>query len=63
VDIAGWFFAGDAQIGDTPGHTNNLPDELILVRTSTFRSGTAYFKKPINITSCQKWTAEFDFRM
>jgi len=63
LDTAGWFLAGDARIGDTQGDTNNLNDELILVPANTFRSGACFYKKPVNITSCQKWVAEFDFRM
>ena len=63
MDTAGWFLAGDARIGDTGGDTNSLNDELVLVPPSNNRSGASYFKKPVNITSCQKWTAEFDFRI
>ena len=63
LDTSGWFLAGDAKIGDTQGDTDNLDDELILCPVRNFRSGACYFKKPVNITSCQKWNAEFDFRI
>ena len=63
VDTAGWFLAGDARIGDTPGDSNLLNDELILCPAANFRSGACFYKKPVNITSCQKWVAEFDFRI
>jgi gliding motility-associated-like protein len=63
MDTTGWFLAGDANIADTEGDSNNLADEMVLVPPSNFRSGACFFKKAVNITSCQKWTAEFDFRM
>jgi gliding motility-associated-like protein len=63
IDTAGWFLAGDAKIGDTPGDTNTENDELILVPPNNTRSGACFYKKPVNITSCQKWVAEFDFRI
>lgn len=63
IDTAGWFFAGDARLGDSPGDVDSDPDEVILCPPSNFRSGAVFFKTPINIASCQKWTAEFDFRM
>ncbi len=63
MDTAGWFLAGDAQIGDTEGDADTDPDEMILCPPQNNRSGACFFKSPVNIATCQRWAAEFEYRM
>lgn len=64
VNTSGWNLVGAASIGATAWNTNpNARDEVILTRAQGNQSGGAFFNTPINITNCQIWTAEFDFRM
>lgn|GEM_PF-476696 len=63
IDTTGWFLAGDAQIGDTQGDADTDFDELILCQPVSTRSGACFFKRPVNIATCQRWVAEFEYRM
>lgn len=63
MSTAGWNLAGAAAIGDTPGDADAFNNELILTPITGNTSGAAFFAQPLNLSSCTKWTAEFDFRI
>lgn len=56
----GWNLSGDAQVANVTG--NNLA-ELLLCTNNRTRSGAAFYSQPINLSICNKWKAEFDFRI
>ena len=60
---SGWNLTGNAHIGDTPGDVDALNNEMILTNNSTTQSGGVFFNTPINLTACQKWTVEFEYRI
>lgn len=59
----GWNLNGAAAVGDTPGDGNSDNDELVLTTPVASISGGVFYAQPINLTQCQKWTADFEFRM
>lgn len=59
----GWNLTGNAHIGDTPGDVDNFSNEMILTNIATTQSGGVFFNTPINLSQCQKWTVEFDYRI
>lgn len=59
----GWNLNGNAAIGDTPGDIDNFPNELILTNANNNQSGGIFYNTPINLSICQKWTVEFDYRI
>ena len=59
----GWNTNGNAIVGDTPGDVDNFPNELILSNATTGQSGSIFYNTPLNITVCQQWTVEFDYRI
>ena len=59
----GWNLTGNAHIGDTPGDVDAFSNEMILTNNSTTQSGGVFFNTPINLTACQKWTVEFEYRI
>lgn len=59
----GWNLNGNATIGDTPGDVDNFPNELILTNSTPTQSGSIFFNSPINLSQCQKWTVEFEYRI
>ncbi|MBC7919579.1 MAG: gliding motility-associated C-terminal domain-containing protein [Ferruginibacter sp.] len=63
MNTRGWNLVGDARIGDTNGDANALSDEMILCNLGFFNSGACFYNQPVNISQCQKWTAEFDYRI
>lgn len=36
---------------------------MVLVQPVNNRSGACFYKQPVNIATCQRWTAEFDYRI
>ncbi len=60
VNTSGWNLIGDAAVSNTAGVANS---EIVLCRTQTFRSGAVFYNQPINLGVCNRWKAEFDFRM
>ena len=59
LKTTGWNLQGGAQvlnIADT-----NLSE--LLLCSGFWSSGAAFWNQPINLSYCNKWTAEFDFRM
>ena len=60
VNTNGWNLQGSASVGNIL-NTNN--SEIIVCPTSNSTSGAVFFNQPINLSICNKWKAEFDFRM
>ncbi len=61
MSTVGWNLQGAAEVGNTGTNTNN--EELILTPAVRSQSGAIFYNTPINLSSCNKWIAEFDFRM
>lgn len=59
----GWNLNGNATIGDTPGDVDNFLNELILTNAYNNQSGGIFYNTPINLSVCQKWTVEFEYRI
>jgi gliding motility-associated-like protein len=59
----GWSTNGNALVGDTPGDVDNFPNELILTNSTPTQSGSIFYNTPLNITICQQWTVEFEYRI
>ena len=59
----GWSTNGNAMVGDTPGDVDNFPNELILTNSTPTQSGSIFYNTPLNITVCQQWTVEFEYRI
>jgi gliding motility-associated-like protein len=51
------------MVGDTPGDVDNFPNELILTNSTPSQSGSIFYNTPLNITVCQQWTVEFEYRI
>ena len=60
VNTSGWNLQGSAAVGNIL-NTNN--SEIIVCPASNNTSGAVFFNQPINLSICNKWKAEFDFRM
>ena len=56
VNTAGWNLTGAATVS-----TNELVLTPVTVNQGT--SGGVFWNQPMNLTQCQKWKAEFEFRM
>jgi gliding motility-associated-like protein len=63
MNTAGWNLNGNATIGDTPGDVDNFLNELVLTNAFGNQSGGIFYNTPINLSVCQKWTVEFDYRI
>jgi gliding motility-associated-like protein len=59
MNTTGWNLQGDARVTNVTGAGNSE----LLVCSVTGASGAAFFNQPINLTQCNKWIAEFDFRL
>lgn len=61
LNIKGWNLTGIAKVGNILDANNS---ELILTRVDRFNtSGAAFFNKPLNFEKCNRWIAEFEFRI
>lgn len=60
MNTSGWNLAGDAHVANVIGSADS---ELVICRAALENSGAAFFGQPINLSICNKWIAEFDFRM
>ncbi len=60
VNTTGWTFQGDARPNNFTGSTGA---ELLLCPAVFSSSGALFYNQPINLSMCNKWIAEFDFRM
>lgn len=63
MDTQGWNLIGAARLGDTGGDADDLFNELVLCEPNPFTRGACFYQKPIDISRCQKWVAEFDYRI
>ncbi|HEU5053220.1 MAG TPA: gliding motility-associated C-terminal domain-containing protein [Hanamia sp.] len=59
MNTSGWNLQGAARVTNVTGTGNS---ELLLCPVNQ-TSGAAFFKQPINLSMCNKWKAEFDFRL
>src|ERR1700730_1311193 len=60
MNTTGGNLVGDAQVTNIIG---SGATELMLTRSANFDAGAAFFAQPINLSFCNKWIVEFDFRM
>ena len=60
VNTNGWNLQGSAAVGNL---LNNDNSEVIVCPARNSTSGAVFFNQPINLSICNKWRAEFDFRM
>lgn len=59
VNTIGWNLQGGARVGNITGTSN----QEVIVCPSNSPSGAIFFNQPINLSLCNKWKAEFDFRL
>lgn len=59
----GWNLTGNAHIGDTPGDVDAFNNELLLTNNTTGQSGGVFYNTPINLSACQTWTVDFEYRI
>jgi len=60
LNTAGWNLQGAAKVTNVTGTGNT---ELLLCPAINNQSGAAFVNQPINLGLCNKWEADFDFRM
>lgn len=60
VNTTGWNLQGAATIANVTGTGDS---EILLCPDQLAQSGAIFYNQPINLSLCQKWTAEFDFRL
>jgi len=60
MNTTGWNLAGNAQVANIVGSGDS---ELLICKAFDEISGAAFYGQPINLSICNKWIAEFDFRM
>jgi len=60
VNTSGWNLQGRAKVGNI---VNANFSELILCDATMSQSGAIFYNQPINLGLCNKWVAEFDFRI
>ncbi|HET6252881.1 MAG TPA: PKD domain-containing protein [Puia sp.] len=60
MNTTGWNLVGDAHVMNITGSADT---ELMLCRAAEQDNGAAFFSQPINLAFCNKWIAEFDFRL
>lgn len=63
MNTTGWNVVGNAKIGTTTAGVATPNSELILTDPQTFQSGAAFFRQPVNISECQRWVADFEYRI
>lgn len=59
MNTSGWNLQGAARVANVTSTGNS---ELLLCPVNQ-TSGAAFFEQPINLSMCNKWKAEFDFRL
>ncbi len=60
VVTSGWTLTGMASVGNITGSGNS---EIMLCPNQNYQSGAIFYNQPINLNLCNKWIAEFDFRI
>ena len=60
VNTTGWTFQGAATVGNITGTGNS---EVIVCPNQFWQTGAVFYNQPINLSLCNKWIAEFDYRI
>ena len=60
MNTTGWNLTGNAHVGNIRSNDNS---ELILCTTGTGQTGSIFYNQPIDLSRCEQWKAEFDFRI
>jgi gliding motility-associated-like protein len=60
MNTNGWNLQGDARVTNVLGTADS---ELLICPNVLMSSGAVFYNQPINLSLCDKWIAEFDFRM
>ncbi len=60
MNTTGWNLTGTAHVGNIKGTGNS---ELILCTNGTGQTGSIFYNQPIDLSKCDQWKAEFDFRI
>ena len=60
LNTTGWNLQGAAKVTNVTGTGNS---ELLLVPNVNGLSGAAFYNQPINLSMCNTWKAEFDYRL
>src|SRR5260221_6783008 len=60
VNTTGWSFQGAAAVGNVTGTGNS---EVIVCPAQFWQTGAVFYNQPINLSACNKWIAEFDYRI
>jgi gliding motility-associated-like protein len=60
MNTTGWNLQGDARVTNVVGVADS---ELLLCPNVLGSSGAAFYNQPINLSQCDHWITEFDFRM
>jgi hypothetical protein len=60
MNTTGWNTAGYAQVTNIIGSADS---EMLLCPAIGYASGAVFYGQPINLSICNRWIAEFDFRM
>ncbi|HTS45061.1 MAG TPA: PKD domain-containing protein [Puia sp.] len=60
MNTTGWNLQGAAQVTNVIGTSDS---ELLICPAVLNSSGAVFYNQPINLSFCNKWVAEFDFRM
>lgn len=63
VNTMGWNLTGASYTGDTGGDANSFSDEIILTNALNNSSGGVFYNQSIDLSTCNQWKVEFDFRM
>ncbi|WP_196889111.1 T9SS type B sorting domain-containing protein [Aureivirga sp. CE67] len=64
VNAADWEVGGNASADASVNFDGNgIHDELLLCPNQSGKRGYVYYKEPLNLTACSKWTVDFDFRI
>lgn len=60
VNTSGWNLQGAAKVTNVTGTDNS---EVLICPPLGTTSGAIFYNQPINLSLCNKWKAEFDFRL
>ncbi|WP_196896205.1 T9SS type B sorting domain-containing protein [Aureivirga marina] len=62
IDASEWDVGGSASVSNDFDN-NGFLDELTICPNIPGRNGYIYYKEPLNLTACSKWTVDFKFRI
>ncbi len=63
VNTTGWNLTGAAYVGNTAGDADVNNNEVILTNNSNGSSGGIFFTEPLDLSTCNQWHVDFDFRI